>query len=99
MDQHDTRPSNVTTVWQEVDPERESREEPLRCGGDVLEGPAVTDVAQLLLPGVFVSAATVLVVAADRRVVVAGHAGDLGVLNERDRLVGPGGIANQIAEM
>jgi arsenite-transporting ATPase len=41
----------------------------------------------------------VLVVGRNRRVVVAGNTGDLRFAQQRDRLVGPGGIADQVAQV
>ena len=81
------------------DLERQSAEECARGVGDVRARPGVRLVREGFLGWILVLAAAVLVPGGDGGVVVAGHAGDAAAPDPLDGLVGPRGVAHEVAEM
>ena len=83
----------------EVEAEREPSERAPGVARAVPPRPFVGEMRQLRLMRILVPASAVLVAGRRRRVVIAGNTLDAILLQERDRLVGPGGVAHQVTEV
>src|SRR5688572_11512637 len=62
-------------------------------------GPTVAEVAQLLLPWILIPAPAMLVIGSNGGVVVAGNSRYSGIPDELYRLIRPGRISDQIAQV
>src|SRR3954470_18820736 len=87
-------PGDVSAERSQGDLKWKTTEKSLRLRGDVRARPLVREMRQLLLPSVFVLAATMLVVHRDSRIVIPGDAGDSFGFEPRDDLVRPRRIAD-----
>ncbi|MDQ4106092.1 MAG: hypothetical protein M3157_02820, partial [Actinomycetota bacterium] len=83
----------------QVQPDGQFPEKTLGLGRDVIAGPTVAEMRELLGAGALGLAATVLIVRGHRGVVVAGDSRYAPLADHGDDLVGPGGVADEVAEV
>jgi hypothetical protein len=83
----------------QVPPEGLLPKRPLDLRRDMLAGPAITYVGELLGAGAVGAATAVLVVVGDGRIVVASDPLDCPLPDQGHDLVGPGGVADEVPEM
>src|SRR5918999_165179 len=93
------RAALVSAPGSQVHPEGQRPEEALGFGGDMRPGPLVGEVGEFLTPGTFGFATAVGVVRCCRGVVVARDTRDAALSYQGNDLVGPGGVAHQVAEV
>src|SRR5215211_1393509 len=99
VDEGQLRAALVPAAGPEVHPEGQGTEEAFGLEGDMLPGPLVAEVRELLLMRGLRLAAAVLVVGGDRGVVVACDPRYPPLLQKGDYLVGPGRVAAQVAKV
>src|SRR5918997_1361448 len=89
----------VPPGWPQVHSERQLTQPPLGLRRDACPGPLVAQMREFFLMGSICLAAAVLVLSSDGRIVITRYTRYPPLLQDGDRLIGPGSVAHQVTEM